>query len=118
MVKCIQRICRGSPVDKNTLAESEIMNRLFDRHYLKSEHTLNYFRDELMSVKSADRQVWQKWFQSGTRDMTVRARKRVHEILSSARPCPGIPEERQKAVDEFAEEMCKKHRVDHEPLRD
>jgi len=116
MIRSVRRILRGSLINDETLAESEIMALPFGGHYLESEHTFNHFREELMSVQLADRRAWEPWLQTGATTMAERARSRCAEILASARPCQGIAVDNMKAVDHFVAEVCRRHNVDPELL--
>lgn len=116
MVKWVQRIVRGSRIDKSTIAEDEIMKLPFGGHYLDSEHTLKYFREELYFSKLVDRRSWERWYNDGAKDIVKRARERLNDILKKEKQVQGIPEDRISAVDSFVEEICRKQGVDPEPL--
>ena len=116
IVQCIQRIIREVKINETTLAEQEIMATPFGGHYLESEYPLRHFREELYFPHLLDRKPWGRWFADGTKDMARRAGEYVEKILTDAKPSQGIPMERQKAIDAFCTEICRKRGVNPESL--
>ena len=88
----------------------------FGGHYLDSLHTLENFKDELFFPRITDRRTWEQWYLDDALDMTQRARRRVEEIITGAKPVNGLPEANRKAVDAFAAEIFLQNGVDPEPL--
>jgi trimethylamine--corrinoid protein Co-methyltransferase len=116
IVRWVQRIIRGSPVNEATMATEDIMQLSVGGHYLESEHTLTHFKNELLLTKLSDRRSWEQWYSDGAKDIVKRAHEQVLQILSSSKPVQGIPENNQDAVDNFVSEVCHDHGVDPEPL--
>lgn len=116
IVRWVRRVSRGFMVDKETLAEEEIMNLPIGGHYLESEHTLRHFKEELTFTQLVDRRTWETWYNDGARDIGKRAQKMVRDIISETGPPLGVSENQKKEIDEFVSEICVKHGVDPEPL--
>jgi trimethylamine--corrinoid protein Co-methyltransferase len=116
IIRWIRRIMRGIDVDDISLAEGEILNLPFGGNYLESELTLRLFRRELLLTRLFDRKTWERWCKDGAKDILTRSNERVEEILAMAGPSQGISERKQRDVDQFSAEICKKNGVDAEPL--
>ena len=116
MIRWVRRIMRGAPVDRSTLAEDEILSLPYGGNYIESEHTLHFFRDELLATKLFDRRSWELWQDDGAKDIIERAGDRVREILEITRFAQGIPDIRQREVDTFVAELCEKRLIDPAPL--
>jgi trimethylamine--corrinoid protein Co-methyltransferase len=112
----VRRITKAEAVDRETLAEGEIMALPFGGHYLESPHTLAHFREAFYFPKLADRRSWEQWHADGAKDATRRAAERASRILEEARPAVGLPEQRQRAVDAFCASVCIRNRVDPEAV--
>jgi trimethylamine--corrinoid protein Co-methyltransferase len=112
----VQRITKAETVDRETLAEDEIMALPFGGHYLESPHTLAHFRETLYFPRLADRRSWEQWRADGAKDATQRAAERARQILDGARPAVGLPEERRRAVDAFCASVCARNKVDPEAV--
>ena len=116
IIKWVNRIRAGCRVDRETLAEEEIMSLPFGGNYIESAHTLRNFRKELYFTKLADRRSWDQWYSDGAKDIVQRAGEKVRVILKNAKPVYGIPEVNRRSVDSFAEEVLRRHKVSPEPL--
>lgn len=112
----VQRIARGETLDRETLAEGEILALPFGGHYLESAHTLAHFREALYFPRLADRRSWEQWYADGGKDAARRAGERARQILEQAKPAEGLPAERRRAVDAFCASVCTRHHVDPESL--
>ncbi len=116
IVGSVRRIVRSESIDRETIAEEEIMRLPFGGHYLESEHTFTHFREALYRPHLADRRPWEQWVRDGAGDAPHRAADRAQRILQSASLPQGLPLERQHAVDEFAARVCRRHGVDPESV--
>ena len=112
----VQRIAKAETLDRETLAEGEIMTLPFGGHYLESAHTLAHFRETLYFPRVADRRSWEQWYADGARDAAQRAGERARRVLEQAKPAEGLPAERRRAVDAFCASVCARHHVDPESL--
>ncbi len=112
----VQRITKAEKVDRESLAEEQIMALPFGGHYLESPHTLAHFRETLYFPRLADRRSWEQWHADGAKDATQRAAERARQILDGARPAVGLPEERRRAVDAFCASVCVRNKVDPEAV--
>lgn len=116
IIKWVKKIASGAIINKETLAEEEIMNLPFGGSHLSSEFTLEHFKKELFFSKIADRRSWASWYNDGAKDMVERAHERLEEIFSTQKPALGITERNKLAVDEFAAEYFRKYGVDPEKI--
>ena len=114
----VQRIVKREAIDRETLAEEQIMALPFGGHYLESPHTLAHFREALYFPRLADRRSWDQWYSEGAKDAPRRARERARQILEEAKPAEGLPGERRRAVDAFCASVCSRHNVDPEAVLD
>ena len=112
----MQRIAKSEAIDRETLAEEQIMALPFGGHYLESPHTLAHFREALYIPRLADRRSWEQWYSDGAMDATQRAGERARRILDEAKPAEGLPEERRRAVDAFCASVCARNKVDPETV--
>jgi len=55
-------------------------------NFLTHPHTLAHFRDEMWNPDLVDRQVYDKWADSGCRRMIDRIREKVQKILETHVP--------------------------------
>ena len=92
----IKRFMEGFKVDENTLALDEIDKVGPDRHFLDSDHTLHHFRDDWYP-QLMDRGDHESWIEAGAKTLNDRAKKKVDDILNSAKQ-QILPEEVEKKV--------------------
>jgi trimethylamine---corrinoid protein Co-methyltransferase len=116
IVDSVQRIVRSESIDRETIAEEHIMELPFGGHYLESPHTLAHFRDSLYRPSLADRRPWEQWSREGAQDAAHRASERSQRILHESIPSQGLAPDRQRAVDQFTAEVCRRHGVDPESV--
>jgi trimethylamine:corrinoid methyltransferase-like protein len=55
------------------------------------------------------------WAADGKKDILVRARDRVEELLAAHQPIP-LPEERAQAVDAVVRDICERQGVNYETI--
>jgi trimethylamine:corrinoid methyltransferase-like protein len=71
-------------VKEDLPAQALIDELVRDKHLLTSEHTLNYWPDELyLPGPMVDRTNWDQWKEQGARSWRNRAVEMVEEILAS-----------------------------------
>jgi trimethylamine--corrinoid protein Co-methyltransferase len=111
----ILRIVRGFEVNEQTLALDVIRDVGPGGHYLQTEHTRRHYRDELWLPALGDRRTWEMWAADGKKDVCVRARERVEELLAAHQPIP-LPEDRTEAVDAVVRDICEREGVDYDAV--
>ncbi len=82
----VKRFMRGIPVNAETLAEDVIADIGPGGHYLRHDHTLKHFRQELWRPTLMDRQNFHAWQESGSKTMGQRIKEKVRDILNSHQP--------------------------------
>jgi len=82
-----RRIARGVTVDDETLALDTIGDVGPGGHFLGKKHTLKHL-DEHWKPKLMDRNTYEAWKKSGAKDMVVKARETVTELLREHNPEP------------------------------
>jgi len=100
----VLRVLKGVKVDDETLAVDIIENVGPEGHYLTQKHTLENFKKEHYIPVIVNREKWEKWNMSGSKDLRDTARKEVLKILKEHKPTPldpGIERELTKIVKEI-----------------
>lgn len=96
----IKRIMRGIRVDEETLA-TEIINDVgAGGNFLTHEHTLKHFKDEIWEPTLADRQLYSRWVDDGSKTMSDRIRDKVRHILHTHVSHP-FPEKAEEKIEEI-----------------
>jgi trimethylamine--corrinoid protein Co-methyltransferase len=80
----ILRVWRGIRVDEDRLALSTIQALCQQAEYLGHEHTLRFFRDELMDSRLMSRERWATWADEGGKGLAERAADQVRTLLRKA----------------------------------
>jgi trimethylamine--corrinoid protein Co-methyltransferase len=83
IVAGILRAWKGIKVEEDRLALSVIKELGQKADYLKSEHTLNYFREELLMTKLLSRERRGPWEKQGCKELTQRAQDRLQTFLKA-----------------------------------
>jgi trimethylamine--corrinoid protein Co-methyltransferase len=96
----IKRIKKGIKVNKETLAVDVIDEVGPGGNFLTHPHTLAHFREEIWSPSLVDRQVYDKWADSGSKRMIDRVREKVQKILETHVPEP-LSEEAEKKIEQI-----------------
>ncbi len=81
-----KRCCQGIEVNDETLAYEAIKEVGPGGNFLQSEHTVEFFRDELYFPTLIERRDFEAWEQDGSLTMEQRAVKNVQQILESHAP--------------------------------
>jgi trimethylamine--corrinoid protein Co-methyltransferase len=92
----IGRFLEGVTIADDTLA-IDLINQVgpIPGHYLATEHTRRWWRQEQWLPRSADLEAYPVWVQSGKKDALALARERMEAILASHRPEPLAPDQEQ-----------------------
>ena len=101
MVHMIRRILEGIVVDEETLGLETIREVGHGGHFLESEHTLRFFREELYFPQLFQRQSIDRWRERGAKPISQVAHERVQGILAEAGPValpPGADETLRRAL--------------------
>jgi trimethylamine--corrinoid protein Co-methyltransferase len=78
---------------------------------LAERHTLEWIRKEqFIPSEIVDRKEWKAWMDAGKKDIVKRAHEIVERILKEHKPEP-LPQDIQKELDSFMEDIMKKHRI-------
>lgn len=97
---------KGINVNEETLALDVIMNVGPRGNFLTQKHTLKYLRKEHYIPKISDRLSRESWESGGAKDILMRAREKVAEILKTHRPEP-LEEDVRKMLKEIRERAQK-----------
>lgn len=82
------RLARGIEVNETTLAMDVIHQMKWESKYLSHPHTVRNYRQELYLPKLFQREMREKWEQSGSKTALDLAREHAREILSRHKPYP------------------------------
>ena len=93
----VGHILKGIPVTKETLALDVIREIGHAGNYLDSMHTLSLWRQQQFLPRLSDRQGYDAWAASGSRDMADRARDRARDLLHTYE-VPPLPEEQEREL--------------------
>ncbi len=88
IVRMIQRVLRGMPVHKDTLAVEVIKSVGAGGNYLGELHTATHFRKEQSAAKLIDRTMRDVWEENGGKDMKAKAEEAALAIIKNHRPLP------------------------------
>ncbi len=80
------RTLRGIEINPDTLAFDVIARVGPGGNYLVDKHTVLYMRTESYSPRASDRQQYQRWFDSGSKDSWRKAEEVALQILSEPSP--------------------------------
>ena len=94
-----RRITRGIEVNEETLAVDVIHNVGPNGHYLREQHTRDYYRTEFFYPNLCDRRNYEEWEMMGKQTMSDRVVSRVQDILATHEPSP-IKPETEKVIEE------------------
>lgn len=96
----INRIKKGIEVNEETLAVDVIDEVGPGGNFLTHPHTLAHFRKQIWNPSLVDRQVYDKWADSGSKRMIDRVREKVQKVLETHVPEP-LPEEVEKKIEQI-----------------
>jgi trimethylamine--corrinoid protein Co-methyltransferase len=85
-----KRFLEGIRVDQDTLARHVIEAVGPGGHFLQQRHTLDHFREELWRSELLTRQPYEKWKESGGKDMGQRIQDKLIDILDT-HEVPALP---------------------------
>ncbi|RLB94552.1 MAG: hypothetical protein DRH26_00895 [Deltaproteobacteria bacterium] len=93
---CINRILRGIDVNEETLALDVIRQVGAGGEFLTHPHTMSNFKNEQWDAQLGDRLRREPWEEAGSKDIQVRAKERVKQILATHKPKPLKPDVQKK----------------------
>jgi trimethylamine--corrinoid protein Co-methyltransferase len=97
-----RRITRGIEVNEDTLAVNVIHDVGPNGHYLREQHTRDYFKTEYWYPNLCDRRNYEEWDMMGRTTMRDRVIDRVQDILATHEPSSIKPETEQVILDVLA----------------
>ncbi len=104
----IRRLVQGIEVNEATVAADIIHAVGPGGNYLPTEHTLEYFRQEIYTARLADRQRYDAWAAAGAQDIAARAGQKAQEIL--AQPAKQYLDDKcRQALDEAVARIYQRH---------
>jgi trimethylamine--corrinoid protein Co-methyltransferase len=106
----IGRFLQGVTVTDETMA-IDLINQIgpIPGHYLSTEHTRKWWKQEQFIPKVADREAYPVWIKTGKKDALTLAKERTEEILATHEPTPLTPGEEQ-AIEDILKEARKYYR--------
>jgi len=103
IASALLRVSAGMDVTDDTLALDVIESVGPGGGFLGRRHTLEHARKDVWIPSLADRNIYDKWVQSGSKDMRAKARERAAEILARHRPTP-LEKEQEKEIRQILKE--------------
>jgi trimethylamine--corrinoid protein Co-methyltransferase len=96
----VKRVLAGFAVDEERLALSLIAAQGPGGQFIKEEHTLRFFRQEMWVPLLSDREGTTGWLARGAQDIRARARRQIEKKLQQYRPLelPAGTRERVQAI--------------------
>jgi trimethylamine--corrinoid protein Co-methyltransferase len=91
VIAMAKRFIRGIQVNVETLARGVIEGVGPGGHYLQERHTVRHMRSELWMPALLTRDHREVWTSAGSKDMAVRVRDRVHQLVESHK-VPALPD--------------------------
>ncbi len=97
----IKRGLEGISVNKETIASDEIKKAMATKkNYLGTKHSVKNTRKEICVPKLVDRNRRGSWLKDGAKDIMIRAREKVDEILQSQQG-PGLSSDVETKLSEY-----------------
>ena len=98
MYSMIARFLRGITVNEETLA-ADLIKKVgpIPGNYLKEPHTRKWWREEQFLPTLNYRLTYDEWVQDGAKDVAVRAKEQVKEILRT-HEVPPLPDDMDKEI--------------------
>jgi trimethylamine--corrinoid protein Co-methyltransferase len=96
----IGRFLQGVTVTDETMA-IDLINEVgpIPGHYLSTEHTRKWWKQEQFIPKVADREAYAVWIKTGKKDALALAKEKMQEILATHEPMPLTPAQEQVIED-------------------
>lgn len=86
IIKMVRRSLQGIEVNPETLAIDIIDKIGPGGNFLFEEHTMKYMKQEQIQPDLIDRRMRYAWEESGSKDLTVRAKEKARDILDNYKP--------------------------------
>jgi len=102
MIKMIKRFLSGVNISPERFAVDVIKKVGPGGHFLDTEHTSKYFKEDLFLPRLSNRETYQIWESQGCQDTFARANQLYKEILEEYQQ-PKIEANLQEKVEEFVE---------------
>lgn len=103
IVRMIQRVLRGIPVNRDTLCVDLIKKVGPGGNFLCEEHTALHFKAEQSAAELFDRTMRDVWEANGATDIKDRANEKVRYIIEHHQPTPLDPAIQKGLKDIIAE---------------
>jgi trimethylamine--corrinoid protein Co-methyltransferase len=100
VVGMAKRFIRGIEVNQETLAREVIQNVGPGGNFIQQAHTFRHFRNELWMPSLMSRHSYDMWRQRGAKDMGMRVREKVKEILDTHQ-VPPLPDKTLAALEKL-----------------
>ena len=71
-------------------------------HFLQQPHTMKHFKEQLWRTKIFTRQPYEKWVETGSKNVEDRVREEIHRILETHVPSP-LPDKVIAEIDRIKE---------------
>lgn len=110
MIKIIKRFLSGVNISPEKFAVDVIKKVGPGGHFLDTDHTSKYFKEELFLPRLSNRETYQIWESQGCQDTFARANQLYKEILEEYQQ-PKIEANLQEKVEEFVEMRKKSYRI-------
>ncbi len=81
IVLMVKRVLRGIKVDREHLATDLIIGKGPGTHFLDTEHTLRFFREELFDTEISCRTTYENWSRQGSMPVDRLASVKARELL-------------------------------------
>ncbi|MHB9094731.1 MAG: trimethylamine methyltransferase family protein [Eubacteriales bacterium] len=86
IIGMVKRIMRGVEVNDETLAVDVIDSVGPGGHFLRTQHTRNYFKKETWYPSLIDRKVYEGWRAEGSKTMGTRIKEKTQMIINEHNP--------------------------------
>ncbi|UCB45818.1 MAG: trimethylamine methyltransferase family protein [Spirochaetota bacterium] len=83
IVSMVKRILKGVEVDRDRLATELIIQRGPGSHFLDTDHTLRFFRQEFFYPEISNRMKYEPWSEGGALSARDRAQEKARKLLQN-----------------------------------
>ena len=115
IARMIRRVMQGIAVNEETLAAEVIKAVGPAGTYLNQRHTMKHMRKESSTVKLIDRQMYEGWEKSGSKDMFTRANEEAKRILEThtVKPLPAdVSKELKRVIADAEGELAERKKFE------
>ncbi len=112
----VKRGLEGISVNEGTIASNEIKKTMASKkNYLGTKHSVKNTRKEIYVPKLVDRNRRGPWLKDGAKDMIVRAREKVNEILQTQKG-PGLSSDVEIKLESYFKVIASRSLNDYRKL--